>query len=1819
MSRPSAPRYDLFISYADADRAWVEGYLFDALDQAGVVYHSEAAFALGVPRLVEFERAILESRRTLLVLSPAYLADGFTGFTDLLAQSYGVESGTWPVVPLLLRPVQLPPRIAMLKGLEATEADLWPAAVQRLCAELHRPLPAAANQPPCPYPGMVPFRAEDARFFHGREEQVFEMVQHLRTQRLLFVIGPSGSGKSSLVRAGLLPELARSKYFAAGFWRVREMRPGGRPLEALAEAFGADPARLEAVLEVILAADPPAQRLLLVVDQFEECFAQADRAEQGRFIAALKGLWALKSCAVLVAMRADFYPELMQSDFWPIDPGQRIEVAPLRGEALRRAIERPAAALGVHLEAGLVERLLADAADEPGVLPLIQETMVLLWGQMRRRLLPLAAYEQLGKAGRSGLAVALATRADACLAELPAAEQGIARRIFLRLVQFGEGRSDTRRQQRVADLRSPADQPGLFDRTLQHLAEHRLLTLGGEEGEPNKRVDIAHEMLIVGWPRSQEWVQSRREAELARRRLEAKADEWVRLGRSGAGLLDPVELAETERWLAGPDAVDLGSSADLQLLVRASREAIQREKEKNETYRRRRRRTRLLVAGTFVSLIVLGLSGLLFQEQRRASEARQRASEANRMLARMAWDRAVAAGQQGTPARALLWLARGLRHAVAAGDAPLEDALRTELAGWRPAVRGLRGLAEYPGDPNVLAVSPDGRTVLVGDRDGTARLWDLTEGRQVGQDMRHPEAVRYAAISPDGKTALTRTTGDHTGLLWAAKNDTAFLWDAVTGRPIKELRHLGPIRRCTYHPKGQVIATAGDDRAVRFWSTVTGEQIDELPPPQPVECLAFSPDGERLATGSTDGIRLWRTRDWSLAAGPVPPPGQEVVTTALDFSPDGKALVSAHRSSTAYLWDVTPETFRLRPRQKVPSSAALPPETQVIDVAFGPVGKTLLMHDGSQLHRRNVSPWAALDSIPPMLANRFLLSPDRRTLIADRRTPIEYASPSGATLWLWDVPGGRALGTLPLPAGDSPGAIAFAADGQTAVVAANHLLRVFEVRPPGEPVMRQLGGRLFPALPADLAANGRAALFSYSETGPSNERGEDAMRVWDLDRGVPLGPAVRLARSFGPVTQVPMDRIVEAQLRTDGAAMLARYVSQPMHRIWDLTTCRPLPGSLGEGPFQWAGFAPDGKTFLLVRGDERGSARLWSADGQPAGPPFQLGRNSGPLGVQFHPSGKAVLVATQQGPRCWDPQTGRPSTLGGPEGSPLARARGLYGARFSPDGTVIVTDSLSPARTRQVCFWSAQSGQPVGGSLSLAAGGLYAIHPAGKSVAALVGSPKRPALQLLRIEGAKLALVRELADAGLVEALAFDPRGRVLAAGVGDQVRFWDARSGEPREDWPALPAPGIIKALSFRADGAALAVGTSWGRIELWDMAQPGAPRRLGRPLELGAPLSPESVIQFSRDGKTVLTLPSRVWGSPQLWDARTGEAIGKRPQRLPSDTLAGNPDSRVLIASRDSYVVQAWDPKTGRTLTGPCPPSPTASARAFSPDGKRVLVWEANGTVRLYELAANRPTGKPLALPASTAGWVAGTFSPDGRRLVTSGTAERPQLWDTLTGERIGDLATTAADMSGTFSPDGEVVATIENSGECRLWSAATGAPLAQFPVPEPITSVHFAPGRTALLARGARQGWLIDLNTRRVIGEPLELAEKTPLGFDTLAFDSGGRWLLGEGREKGAQLWSVPTARPVGAPLALPGRLNSLAFGPDGKTAVIITSNGFLVHWKLPVPVKGDVGKIVQQVSVLTGEEIGDDDVIRPIPVDTWKQLREELAGRDFLSPP
>src|SRR6185503_14990882 len=334
-------------------------------------------------------------------------------------------------------------------------------------------------------------------------------------------------------------------------------------------------------ISTLLAHRSPDSWVLLVIDQLEELFTQATASERDAFLAALRALREERRCAVIVTLRADFFGALMESPLWPErvrEQLSRIEVGPLRGEALREAIAAPARDAGVDVDPELIERLLADAASEPGTLPLLQETMVQLWNKRVDKVLTLADYDALGDGARSGLAVAVARRADATLRRFNATQTSIARRILLRLISFGEGRSDTRRQQPHAQLRTAGEDASDFGLVLQTMVDDRLLTIDDEDvlGEPH--VDLAHEVIITAWPQLAAWISSHRIDEQRRRRFEVAAADWVEHGRSVRGLLDPIELADAELWQQTESAIQLGQSTDVMALIATSRAAQSKQR-----------------------------------------------------------------------------------------------------------------------------------------------------------------------------------------------------------------------------------------------------------------------------------------------------------------------------------------------------------------------------------------------------------------------------------------------------------------------------------------------------------------------------------------------------------------------------------------------------------------------------------------------------------------------------------------------------------------------------------------------------------------------------------------------------------------------------------------------------------------------------------------------------------------------------------------------------------------------------------------------------------------------------------------------------------------------------------------------------------------------------------------------------------------------------------------------------------------------------------------------------------------------------------------
>jgi energy-coupling factor transporter ATP-binding protein EcfA2 len=536
-------RPELFVAYAESDTEWVHGFLLPevGLDRRSVLTPQD--FRPGAALVSELERAIETARLTVLVVSPAFGASQWSAFAELLATHDAMRRNSDRLVPVLLEAYELPLHLDFRVRLDCTVRSRWETEVARLRQLLQRG-PPAEERLPCPYPGLLAFGPEEAGLFFGRDQESDDISRRVRQQNFLLVVGPSGCGKSSLVSAGVLPRLTAAD---GGGWMVRTLRPDAGALRWLTGMLGGAGAsapqdRFRDSVGSMLGTVPGAGRLLLFFDQAESIFLLPAKDERGLFLALLDRLRRVDECVVLLAMRADFYADLMTSILWPVGRGERVEIAPLRSAALRQAITRPAAGAGVYLEPVLVERLLRDAGEEPGALSLVQETMVLLWERMTRRLLTVSAYEDLGGQDRSGLAAALATRADAALASLSGAQQTIARRTFLRLVQLGEGRQDTRRPQAVGALRAPADDPALFDATLRRLTDRRLVTVSADSGEPT--ADLGHEAMITHWPTLGNWIEESRADELARRRIERDSEDWRRNERDRGELYRRRKLAD---------------------------------------------------------------------------------------------------------------------------------------------------------------------------------------------------------------------------------------------------------------------------------------------------------------------------------------------------------------------------------------------------------------------------------------------------------------------------------------------------------------------------------------------------------------------------------------------------------------------------------------------------------------------------------------------------------------------------------------------------------------------------------------------------------------------------------------------------------------------------------------------------------------------------------------------------------------------------------------------------------------------------------------------------------------------------------------------------------------------------------------------------------------------------------------------------------------------------------------------------------------------------------------------------------------------------
>ena len=910
--------HDVFLSYAKDDEGFAIHYLAEALSSAGVSVLHAGKLELGRSQLSEISRALNICRFIIVVLSPAYVADEMAQFVRMMGQHLTVEEPTRRLIPITLHPTTEVPDLLLrhLLSLNLTDPEDWPSGVQKLCEAIGKEPPEPEPPPPCPYPGMVPFGPKQSDFFFGRDTELDEVVERIRVEERLLVIGPSGSGKSSLVLAGVVPRVTSAQASSSDRFVWRSMRPGVDPVATFAGIFDLGISAPESTISNLLS-DESADRLLIVVDQLEEIFTVSNE-EQQRFADQIRAFSDVSFCFVIATMRADFYGELMVSPLWDVFSPHRYELTTLGTDQLSEAIKGPALRQRVYAEPALVQKLIDDAGSEPGMLPFIQETLRALWQHLEWRLLPLTAYvvprQAYGAPPRTGLHRALETHANAAMSRLTPEQQRLAQRVFLRLIQLGEGRPDVRRQRTMEELEQVSENTALIRETVDTLVDARLLT-SSVAASDQRVIDLSHEALIVGWPQLTEWITRLRSAEKVRMRLEAKAAEWNRLEAQG-GFLDELELLEAEDWMRSEEAQQLGIDLTIRDLVDASRREIEKQQQLEEEARDRRlritRRWLALVAALAGVAIVVAVVALRLRDQ---AEAAARETKAVEMAA--------VSSQLATQFidRALLLAVESYRLR----PVPEAEANLITTLGRLPALQ--RVLRNHTAEVRAVAVSPAGDLIASGGLDHRISVWSM-DGTLL-QELTDTDEVQGLAFNSAG-----------TELVSSSSDGSVRRWNPHTGSTIGEvlLGHNDEVRGVAIDPQDRFVAAAGHDSTVRVWDLqAPGSEEVVVLDDHAGEALdvAFSPDGTLLASVGVDRrLFLYGTDEFdayqSNGSVPVDPPEFDSVPRSVAFNPrDPHQLAIGLEDGQVVVFDAD---------SSVVENRLIGHSQRVFDVAFSPDG-----------------------------------------------------------------------------------------------------------------------------------------------------------------------------------------------------------------------------------------------------------------------------------------------------------------------------------------------------------------------------------------------------------------------------------------------------------------------------------------------------------------------------------------------------------------------------------------------------------------------------------------------------------------------------------------------------------------------------------------------------------------------------------------------------------------------------------------------------------------------------------------------------------------
>jgi WD40 repeat protein len=1060
-----------------------------------------------------------------------------------------------------------------------------------------------------PYRGLEAFEQADAGDFHGRDRAVAEMVAILQRERLLVVVGPSGIGKSSAVKAGLVPALSRGAIAGSESWLVTEMVPGRVPFEQLAAALGrvanvalpdivgeltTDPAALDDIVHRLV---PRATAVLVVVDQLEELFTQTvDERHRRAFLQMMVELALRPAAAVrLVAtLRADYFDRpLGYPGVGDTLRGRTIALGAMTAADLADAVRLPAAAVGVEIERALVDRIAAEAEQQPGALPLVQHTMAELFERRETNTITLAGFDELG-----GLAGSIGRRAEAIYESFDDGAREAARRVFLRLVSVSENHEDTRRRVRRTELEQSGVHADDLEAVLAEYGGHRLLTFDRDPASRTPTVELAHEALLTEWGRYRAWVEEARDDLLTRRQVESAAHDWLNADSDASFLYGGGRLELAEAWAAssGFELTD-----DEHRFLATSRANVDRD----QVVRSRRRR---IVVGVLAAALVVATvgGGVALVQRRDADRQAAIASEQQQEAERQA---AIAGEQRQEADRQAAIAEEQRQEAERAAERADQTAEEAELAADRADQAAIEADARRVGTQALVTDSIDESLLMavagvrLDDSSDTRAnlLTALTRNPALVAATRSAEPLQTVDASFDGK--VVALGGPFRGIAFH---------DAATLAPLGSFPD--PPWTLEFQPGGTTLAMAADPI-----SPDGPQQLDKVPVVI-VDAATFEPVETQLgglpARASVTGLEYSANGRYLVVAFALygddfdAPTGGAVAVWDLD-SPEQPARRFDADSVSDFGWvGLSPDGALLYTGSDGGASVV------VRDVATGTlVDSVAIAHVGGE-----VSPDGAVVAVADggdvVLLDAATLTELRRLAGQANLTTLQFSrdgtrfatGTEDGAVTVWDVATGAAVDQFRGHSGRVEG-LAFSPDGATLyTVSPDKLLLAWDL----DGSRRFVAEDRSPAMPANadypiVIRNGELITYVSGLSGQP-----DAMQFLDLT-----------ANEMSPRVEVGHGGIGDIRTRPPDSDQVATTGRDGFVRIWDRSTGRLLSERDVDG--QRLAYSADGERILVGGAD--GAVAVIDADTlEPLAPPIQLDHPV--VGLQASPDDRTAIALT---------------------------------------------------------------------------------------------------------------------------------------------------------------------------------------------------------------------------------------------------------------------------------------------------------------------------------------------------------------------------------------------------------------------------------------------------------------------------------------------------------------------------------------------------------------------------------------------------------------